>query len=568
MTKKRVGPLVLAVVAAFALVGGAVVGAGAPGSAVAQEATPTATPVTTGNIPLLAISPALCFPLVLARFADQTEGALHGADCQKLDSKDPTLLGTSTVGHDSLMDLESIIGNGDGVLEPSDFASVDLDGNQVHQADDDGTGSSPYDGNLMILAFVPTKAPVRFRTNLGLIIPPGLNSPTQNLTTNPADTAGQVYVCDSQAGTASGPFVEDADCSGAATSTDGVVVARLRSLWGASRADIGPGTVTVNQGTSDVGTIAFRVVGEPRNLSFITLEDTIQDGAGGEGDCPLPGSASGFLGANGTAERSIVLAVAKDIEGNAVTGAVINWSTDDPKKANMAAPLTPTLDLGSFGFGAPNIICGNTAAGTVTVKASIDTHLTTLITYFDPGASLASASTKFTVVGVPASITLTADPASLPCDGTATTTVSAAILDADGTPAVAGTKVHFDVQVLGTASPIDTTTNDKGVATSTITPLSGDISGVPVTVSSGDVISSILVGCTTAAPPTPPAPSGTAGPGGAPSGAPGGVIAGPNTGSGPGGGGAGGWTYLLALSGLGLLAGSALVWTGARAKRR
>ena len=567
MTKKRVGPLVLAVVAAFALAGGAIVGVGGPAAAVAQEATPTPTPVTTGNIPLLAISPALCFPLVLARFSDQTEGALHGSDCQKLDSSDPTLGGTSTVGHDSLMDLESIIGNGDGILQPSDFASVDLDGNQVHQSDDDGTGTSPYNGNLFILAFVPTKAPVRFRTNLGQIIPPGLNSPTQNLTTNPADTAGQVYVCDSQAGTASGPFVEDADCSGAATSTDGVVVARLRSHWGSTDADIGPGTVTVNQGTTDVGTIAFRVVGEPRTLSFITLETAIQDGAGGEGDCPLATDAGGFLGANGTAEKSIVLAVAKDIDGNAVTGAVINWSTDDPDKAIMAAPLTPTLDLGSFGFGAPNIICGNTATGTVTVHADIDQHLTDLITYFDPGASLATATTTFTVVGVPASMALSSDPANLPCDGTATATVSAAIEDADGTPALAGTKVHFDVQVLGTANPIDTTTNDKGIATSVISPLAGDVSGVPVTVSSGDVINSILVACSTTEPATPEAPGGTTAPGGEPSGGPGGVITGPNTGSGPGDS-SGGWMYLLALSGLGLLAGSTLVWTGARAKRK
>ena len=85
-------------------------------------------------------------------------------------------------------------------------------------------------------------------------------------------------------------------------------------------------------------------------------------------DCPLPRRRRGFLGANGTPERSIVLAIAKDIEGNAVTGAIILWSTDDKNKGVMAAPLTPTLDLGSFGFGAPNILCGTVNTGTVTVR--------------------------------------------------------------------------------------------------------------------------------------------------------------------------------------------------------
>jgi hypothetical protein len=565
MKTKRTGPLVLAVVAAIVLLAGASV---VPASA--QEPTPTPTPVTTGNIPLIAISPALCFPLVVAKFPDTTSGAAAANNCGLIDSKAATQGNTSTQGHDSLMALEAILGNGDGILTPSDFAGIDLDGNQVHQSDDSGNGTSLYDGNLFILAFVTTKAPVRFHTNLGTMVPAGLAAPAQDTTINPADSASQTYVCDSQAGTASGPLVEDADCSSASTSSaDGVVVGRLRAHWGSLTAPIGPGTVTVNQGQSDVGTIAFRVVGEPRSLSFITLETQIQDGAGGTGQCPLATTASGFLGANGTAEKSIVLAVAKDIDGNAVTGAVINWSTDDANKAIMAAPLTPTLDLGSFGFGAPNIICGNTTTGTVTVKASISTDLL-IVTGFDPGASEATHTTTFTVTGVPASITLTADPAAIPCDGTATTTVSAAVVDASGTPATAGTKVHFDVQVLGTANPIDTTTNDKGVATSVISPLAGD-SGVPVTVSSGNVISQILVTCSTTTPgaPTPPPGGGAGGGGTTPGGGAGGSIQPPNTGSGVAGSGGGTiWIYLVALGAVGLLAGSALILTGARTRSR
>ena len=161
MTRKRIVPLVLAVVAAVALLAGASVVPAGVNPAAAQEATPT--PVTTGNIPLVAISPALCFPLVLTAFPTQAEGITHAGNCSQLSSP--------TNGHAALMDLESIIGNGDGILEPSDFAGIDLDGNQVHQRDDTGSGTSDYDGNLYIIAFVGNTAPVRFRTNLGEIDP-------------------------------------------------------------------------------------------------------------------------------------------------------------------------------------------------------------------------------------------------------------------------------------------------------------------------------------------------------------------------------------------------------------
>ena len=32
--------------------------------------------------------------------------------------------------------IADIVGNGDGIIQPSDFAGIDLDGNQVHQQDD------------------------------------------------------------------------------------------------------------------------------------------------------------------------------------------------------------------------------------------------------------------------------------------------------------------------------------------------------------------------------------------------------------------------------------------------
>jgi len=488
-------------VAAFVLLGGA--GVGLARHASAEDApTPTPTPVVTGNMPVVAISPALCFMLTGARYG------FAAVSCLSMESPD------------SLATIADLWGDGDGRIEASDFAGLDLDGNQVHQMDDYSTSFSAS-GSLFILAFVPNHVPVEFRTNRGVFVPylspapPGIAHPN-------TDAVGQVWRCDTHKGQTN--EAEDADCDNTSTQGDGVVVARLRARYGDNIADIGPGTVTVRQSATDQATIKFTVVGEPWTLSFTTLESTIQDGITDmTAQCPLPGDAAGFLGANGTPERSIVLAIAKDIEGNAVTGAIINWDTDDHDKAQMAAPLTPTLDLGSFGFGAPNIICGTKKTGTVEVKADISRRIDSggqHIPDFDPGAALAKATKEFSVVGVPAAITLTAAPSELACDGVASSTISATVLDAQGSPVAAGQAVRFDVQVLGSANPVGAKTDGKGVATSVVTPLSGDVAGVPVVVTSGDVQASVLVKCIAAgAGPTAP----TTAPG-APEAAPGGTV--------------------------------------------
>jgi hypothetical protein len=388
----------LAAVAAVAVLAGVLIRPERATTAASVSLTPAVTPATSGDIPLLTISPALCFVLVAARFQDLVAGAAAGGNCSSLDRSLPTQGGSSTQGHDALMALEPIIGNGDGILEPSDFASIDVDGGQVHQSDDNGNGTSYYDGNLFVLAFVPSTGPVTFSTDRGLMIPAGLMSPSQDLLINPADPAAQTYVCDDQSGTSSGPLVEDADCTGG-TSADGVVVGRLRAHWAATTAARGTGTVTVTQG-SDMGTTGFSVVGEPETVSITTVETAIQDGAGGFGDCTLPGGASGMEAASATSERSLVLAVARDADGTAVTGALVNWSTDDSDKALLAAVIVPTFDLGTLGFAAPNIICGNTTTGTVTVTASLERNLGGLVVGFDPGATLTSGIAQFSVVSV------------------------------------------------------------------------------------------------------------------------------------------------------------------------
>jgi hypothetical protein len=158
----------------------------------------------------------------------------------------------------------------------------------------------------------------------------------------------------------------------------------------------------------------------------------------------------------------------------------------------------------------------------------------------DTGVTPAQTIFEITVVGPPDNMTLAVAPAVVACDGAASAEVSATVSDAEGNPVANGTRVRFDVQVLGLANPITATTTD-GVAKSTITPLAASDTGVPVVVSSGisrdggifstTTTGSALVACGPGGAPAPgaPAPGGGAAPGGGP---PTGTVRPPDTGSG------------------------------------
>lgn len=476
------------VVAAVLLtLGGGAHRTGSP--ALAQDQTPEPNP---NQIETLGISPVLC--LVFTNLGGA--GPLDAARCVGLDLQG---------GHPpNLQFIADFHGDGDGIVEPSDFAAVDLDGNLVHQKD--RHGPSAGQGTLWVLAFVHDDDAVTFKTNRGYFRPGAGGDPTDD-----------EWVCDTE--------TEDEDCDNDGIAGDGVVVARLRSNEGSLTSDPGEGRVTIKQGT-DEGSLDFRFVGEPDSVGFLTLENVIQNGVrdldgdgelGSEGECPLPGDARGFLAANGTAERAIVLAIVRDSDGIPVTNAFVEWSTDDEDKAVLAAPLTPTIDLGTFGFGAPNIICGTSDPGDVIVKAKI-VRVGQGVT-LDESAELDEQTITFTVKGSPSSIQLKAEPQTLACDGSASAKVTATVLDKAGNPVAAGQKVRFDVRVLGTANPINATTNAEGVASSTVTPLAGGTAGVPVLVTAGTAQASILVQCSAAPPgaappppPPPPAPSGQVAP--------------------------------------------------------
>jgi hypothetical protein len=92
-----------------------------------------------------------------------------------------------------------------------------------------------------------------------------------------------------------------------------------------------------------------------------------------------------------------------------------------------------------------------------------------------------------------ATLELSADPQQLTCDGAQVSTVSARVLDSARNPVADGTAVHFSVQVLGAADPVDAETV-AGVATTSIT-ARGERVGVVVNVTSGEAAAGIRVDC-------------------------------------------------------------------------
>ncbi|MCL6557547.1 MAG: hypothetical protein K6U74_01865, partial [Firmicutes bacterium] len=91
---------------------------------------------------------------------------------------------------------------------------------------------------------------------------------------------------------------------------------------------------------------------------------------------------------------------------------------------------------GTFGFGAPNIICGTSDPGEVTVKAKI--VRSAMGVTLDEAAELDEQTITFTVKGVPEKIELKAEPETVNCDGRTPSKVTATVLDKNGNPVAAG----------------------------------------------------------------------------------------------------------------------------------
>ncbi len=376
-------------------------------------------------------------------------------------------------------DIDDCLGDGDGTLEASDFADVDdLDGNQV---EDDGGK------DLLLFIFVDDEGTVTVDapTSLGA---------TSGAAAAPAPPAGD-YVCDADSAS-----VEDDDCvAGADGAEDGVIVAWIISA-GAGAPGVPGDTATVNVSQADdnvVVSVQINIVGNPDEITI----NEVKEVASVENEGCASADYTDGLDNDEDGDKIFLWATVTDSDGNELTMIPVSWDTSDSDIADIVSDSVVTL--ASDVTGAFAVLCGQDNTGEVDVTATFDDTA-------DGGETETATVTK-TIVGLPETVTLTASPAAIDCNGVNSATVTATVTDADGNNVVDGTAVRFDVVALGTASPIDATTTD-GQASSTITPLSGNAAGVTVVVSAGDAEASIRVDCILATPTAPPASPTPTGP--------------------------------------------------------
>ncbi len=374
----------------------------------------------------------------LSNSIDADDGAASLTVCSHLD--DPANLET----------LTTMLGGVASDPQPSDFAKIDLDAGQAQDKD----------GDVWVMAFVSNSAPVGFYATNGTFSASGRS----NALCGPVGDPGYDFA--------------EPDCGG--TGGTGVVVTE----WKPNGAERGPGTFTVRQQSLEA-TADYTIVGEPDHISLKAYDTAIQVNAP---LCPLFSDTPTFLELLTEPETSPLVATVTDSDGTPVTGALVNWTVDDPDMARFFIPdplrtaFTPSVDLQALGKGAPEMICGGTKTGTVKITGTLTTGADVLPANLglDPGANAGrSASITLPVQSEPEAMTLSAVPPSLVCDGTASSNVSANLTDDANNAVVNGNLVHFSVKALGSVNPVDARST-SGAATTALTPLSGAINGVLV----------------------------------------------------------------------------------------
>jgi hypothetical protein len=405
-------------------------------------------------------------------------------------------------------------------LRYSEFSTMDLDANQVHEVDATMTIMVFNDGN---------DHPVRFR------IPDDAGGLEHN------DLGVGNFFEDIACGSALVPGVSffDEDCDDDGLPGDGVKVIKLKP--GATTPERGNYQVRITEPDRETY-LDYQVVGEADDITFTPLKPVTTSGTDPD-DCTFDLSVSGVVGALAKPNLGIVLVHAIDNDDVQIANTLLEWAIEPEELAFPFLPQTPTVDLGSFGKGFPQAVCGDEGTGIATATVSFSTLS------IDPAKPLPPCTTNpapceddpeqstidFTVLGPPAAMSVVATPATVACDGTASASLAVTVTDENGDNVANGHEVEFSIQVLGTANPVVTTTTD-GVATSTITPLAAIGTGAPVVITSGDVQTSFLVQCAAGSPQQPgttPPPPGTG------TGQPGSGITGPDTGNGGFAGGRG-----------------------------
>lgn len=150
-----------------------------------------------------------------------------------------------------------------------------------------------------------------------------------------------------------------------------------------------------------------------------------------------------------------VVATAYNESGGTVSGVALKFVVDNPALASVSSNSV----TGSDGT-ASVLFQARSKTGTVAITASSGSVKS------DP---LSITIQKAVVVGEPGTFTLSLNPSKVLAEGNAT--VTAEVRDSSGALVPAGTNVNFEVmdEAYGTVSPLSSTTNTMGIATTTFT---------------------------------------------------------------------------------------------------
>jgi hypothetical protein len=387
-----------------------------------------------------------------------------------------------------ITNLANILGDADDVLEVEDFADVDLDANQIQDANAAATAPSGAPGlndEIYVIAFVDDDEVVTFDADAGVSV-------NVNLDTGPG------YSADADVNAETCATVDDLDCDNSTPSTDdgdGVVVATIVDGTGDD-----DDVIDVNTEQADDPDVSssqqITIQGAADEVELVAVETTIgvSEDSTEASDCTEEADVGDATDQLADLNRTVVIATVTDNDGDELTRISVIFEADAPVLIDESEPEPDTddpsfdsgvtVDGGDAGVAAFAVVCADDATGDGAVTATIN----------DGTAGEEDVTVDIAVVGEPANVALTASPAIIDCNGTATSSVSATVTDSDGNNVTNGTNVNFSVVALGTANPINATTTD-GVASSTITPLSNAVAGVTVIVTAGSAQASIRVDC-------------------------------------------------------------------------
>jgi hypothetical protein len=396
---------------------------------------------------------------------DVTSGADFTESCNGLTAQEVT-------------NLADALGDQDGSLDVGDLQSVDLDANQITNVNAAATVPSNANSGavftatldeIYIFAFVDADDVVTFDADVGFSV-------------HVNDEAGG-YSANTDANTENCIAEDDLDCDSTTPGSDdgdGVVVATIVDATADAGEDV-PIHVSQADDPSAESTETLFIVGQPDEVALTASETVLQaaDSLGDVDDCV--DSADALDPAAGSEpDRLLVEATVTDSDAAELTRTLVTFDSSDDDRAQAGNSTGVSVDLGGSRVVAAAIFCSGVERGAVTVTANITGGE-------NDGAQL-------TVVGPAAQLALEAAPASVLCDGSQESTITATVEDSDGFSVADGVDVNFSVTSVGIVSPINTVTLD-GAANTSFHGISSFTQGVPVIVTADDVQSSILIVC-------------------------------------------------------------------------